>query len=189
MDNEEFELEDILKPKVKKIKSGKKGKRVELDLVKKLNDRFNDILCKNPDWGKFSRTVGSGNRWGQNVHLSKKAIDSYSGDLVCPDNFRFVLESKGGYNEIDLCSAFDKGQSELDKFLKQVVDDSKRTNRLPLLFWKKDRKPRLVFIRKQDIITEFYEKLNYYMIYNNWVVINFEDFIKLDDQFFFSCEI
>lgn len=189
MDSEEFELEDILKPKFKKIKSGKKGKRVELDLVKNLNDRFSKILNDNPDWGKFSRTVGSGNRWGQNVHLSKKAIDSYSGDIVCPDNFKFVLESKGGYNEIDLCSAFENGQSELDKFLKQVMDDSKRTSRMPILFWKKDRKPRLVFIRKEDISDVFYTKLNFYMIYKTWVIINYKDFITLDDQFFFSCKI
>jgi hypothetical protein len=189
MDNEEFEIEDILKPKLKKIKSGKKGKRVELDLVKKLNDRFENILRKFPDWGKFSRTIGSGNRWGQNVQLSKKAMDNYTGDLVCPENFKFVLESKGGYNEIDLCSAFDKGQSEIDKFLKQVMDDSTRTNRLPILLWKKDRKPRLVFIKKENLSKDIYEKFDYYMKYNEWVVVNFDDFIKLEDQFFFNCKI
>jgi hypothetical protein len=99
------------------------------------------------------------------------------------------LESKGGYNEIDLCSAFENGQSELDKFLKQVMDDSKRTSRMPILFWKKDRKPRLVFIRKEDVCDGFYTKLNFYMIYKTWVVINFKDFITLDDQFFFNCKI
>jgi|LakMenEpi03Aug12_release.lakeMendotaPanAssembly.Ray.scaffolds.fasta_scaffold576038_2 hypothetical protein len=189
MEEEEFEIEDILKPKTKRIKSGKKGKRVELDLVKKLNDRFDSVLRRFPDWGKFSRTIGSGNRWGQNVHLSKKAIDNYTGDLVCPENFKFVLESKGGYNEIDLCSSFDKGQAEIDKFLKQVKEDSKRTNRLPILLWKKDRKPRLAFMRKEDLPKEKYENLDYYMRYRSWIIINFKDLLELEDTFFFNCDI
>jgi hypothetical protein len=80
----EIEVENLLSKKTKKIKSGKKGKRVELEVVKDLNTRFNDILLKNPNWGRFSRTIGSGNRWGQNVYLSKSAMDNFSGDLVCP---------------------------------------------------------------------------------------------------------
>lgn len=186
MEEEDFEIEDILKRKTKKIKSGRKGKRVELDLVKKLNDRFDSVLNMFPDWGRFSRTIGSGNRWGQNVHLSKKAIDNYSGDLVCPENFKFVLESKGGYNEIDLCSSFEGGQSEIDKFLKQVKEDSKRTNRLPILLWKKDRKPRLAFIRQEDIDNDQYKNFDYFMKYKNWIILNFKDFLSLEDQFFFN---
>jgi hypothetical protein len=100
---EDAEVEDIFKKRPKKIKSGIKGKRVELEVVKSLNERFSKVLAANPDGGKFSRSVGSGNRWGQNVHLSKNAVNTYSGDIVCPEGFLFVLESKGGYNDIDLC--------------------------------------------------------------------------------------
>ena len=186
---EELEIENILSEKTKKIKSGKKGKRVELEVVKKLNTRFNIILSKNPDIGQFSRTIGSGNRWGQNVHLSKKAMDNFTGDIICPDNFKFVLESKGGYNDIDLCSAFDKGQKELDEFLRQVSDDSKRTGRLPLLLWKKDRKPRLAFLKSSDISYEIYSKFEFFMKYGDWIVVSFEDLIGLEDNFFFNVQI
>jgi hypothetical protein len=183
---EEIEIDNIFDKKPKKIKSGKKGKRVELEIVKSLNDRFSEMLNKNPQFGKFSRTVGSGNRWGQNVYLSQSAINNFSGDIVCPDNFRFVLESKGGYNDIDLCSAFDNGQAEIDSFIKQVVDDSERSGRKPLLFWKKDRKPRLAFIRSCDIPKKKYENIFYFMKYREWVVLNYNDLIKLEDNFFFK---
>jgi hypothetical protein len=181
---EDLDIEDIFQKKNKKIKSGVKGKRVELELVKALNLRFSEILSKNPNCGKFARSVGSGNRWGQNVHLSRTATNIYSGDIVCPDNFKFVLESKGGYNEIDLCTAFSgEGQSELDSFLKQVSSDSERCGRKPLLLWKKDRKPRIAFLKAHELQGK---EFDYSMKYRDWVGIAYEDLIKFDDDFFFN---
>lgn len=184
-DNIEIEIENLLNKKNKKIKSGRKGKRAELEVVKILNKRFSKILSKNPDYGKFSRTIGSGNRWGQNVYLSKTAMDNFSGDLVCPTNFKFIIESKSGYNDIDMCSAFEKGHSELESFLKQVLEDSKRTNRKPMLLWKKDRKPRLSFIKSSDIKPSNYKSFEYYMNYREWIIFNFNDLLTMPDSFFF----
>lgn len=180
--NEDLDVEDIFEKKPNKIKSGKKGKRVELELVKSLNARFAKILSANPAIGTFSRSVGSGNRWGQNVHLSRVATNIYSGDIVCPENFRFVLESKGGYNDIDLCSAFNGGQSELDAFLKQVTDDSLRCGRKPMLLWKKDRKPRIAFLKQEDLPENF----EYQMKYRDWKAVPYDELIKLNDDFFFA---
>ena len=182
-DNENLEVENIFEKKPNKIKSGIKGKRVELELVKQLNLRFSKILDANPAWGKFSRSVGSGNRWGQNVQLSRTAKNVYSGDIVCPDNFNFVLESKGGYNDIDLCSAFEEGQSQIDEFLKQVSDDSERCNRKPMLLWKKDRKPRLAFLLSKDLPNKNFK---YCMKYRDWSIINFKDLLEFKDDFFFN---
>lgn len=181
---EDIEVENILgDKKPKKIKSGKKGKRVELELIKSLNERFVKVLSERPQAGKFSRSVGSGNRWGQRVHLSKAASDTYSGDIVCPEGFRFVLESKGGYNDIDLCSAFSGRQAELDSFLKQVSDDSERCGRRPLLLWKKDRKPRLAFLRSSDLEGRSFSCS---MKYGDWTALLYEDLMGLDDSFFFG---
>lgn len=185
MENEDIDVENILSDdKPKKIKSGRKGKRVELELVKFLNLRFSKILSKDPSSGKFSRSVGSGNRWGQRVHLSKAAADLYSGDIVCPENFRFVLESKGGYNHVDLCSAFSGGSAELDGFLKQVEDDSKRCGRRPLLLWKKDRKPRLAFLKGEDAPEGFAPA--YEMRYREWRIVEFDELLQQDDRYFFN---
>ncbi|NBT57857.1 hypothetical protein EBT16_03635 [bacterium] len=180
---DDIDIDDIFHKKPKKIKSGKKGKRVELELVKNLNERFSKVLAENPEGGKFSRSIGSGNRWSQNVHLSRAATNLYSGDIVCPEKFRFVLESKGGYNDIDLCSAFEGGQSELDEFLKQVSSDSERCKRKPMLFWKKDRKPRIAFIRSEDLGKVSFK---YAMKYREWTAVAYEDLMGLDDSFFFS---
>lgn len=185
-ENIDIEIENLLDEKKKKIKSGKKGKRVELEVVKILNNRFSKILSKNPSWGRFSRSIGSGNRWGQNVYLSKSAMESFSGDLVCPTNFNFIIESKGGYGDIDLCSAFDGGQSDLDSFLSQALEDSKRTSRKPMVLWKKDRKPRLSVIKKEDIDNKLYKNFEYYMYYREWIIFYFDDLLKLEDEFFFQ---
>lgn len=183
VEEEDSEIEDILKSRPKKIKSGRKGKRVELDLIKKLNDRFRDVIAARPGGGSFNRTVGSGNRWGQRVHLSRAASDTYTGDIVCPEGFLFVLESKGGYNDIDLCTAFSGRQAELDSFLKQVSDDSKRCGRMPLLLWKKDRKPRLAFLRSADLGGREFPCM---MRYGQWTALLFDDLMSIGDDFFFS---
>jgi len=178
--DEDFIVEDILVSKPKRIKSGKKGKRVELNLVKILNKRFVDLFSLHPDWGAFSRSIGSGNRWGQNVHLPKHAQDTFTGDLVCPQFFKFVVESKGGYNDIDLCSAFGGKCKGLDDFMKQVINDSKRSGKKPLLVWKKDRKTSLAIVKEE------LPPFKCLMKYKGWTIVSLEDLLSLDDDFFFS---
>lgn len=180
-----MEVEDILcnaEKSVKKKKSGAKGKRHELEVVKLLNKRFRKLLCENSDWGEFSRSAGSGNRWGQVAHLPKHARDTYGGDITCPDRFAFVLECKGGYNEIDLVSAFDGGQRDLDSFLQQSEDDAGRTGRKPMMVWKKDRKPRLAFLKTVHLPHQDWE---YSFSYREWTAVRLQDLLKCDDSFFF----
>jgi len=183
-DDSDSEIEDLFSKNKKKVNSKIKGKRTELEVVKELNKRFSKILSENPSWGSFSRTIGSGNRWSHNVYMSKKAMEQFSGDIVCPENFNFVLESKGGYNDIDLFNSFSKGLSNIDKFLSQVKDDSKRTGKKPILFWKKDYKPRLCFLKIDDLENKHLE-FNYYMKYKEWMIISIEDLFKIKDDFFF----
>ena len=191
------QVDDILKEleqsKVKKkIKSGTKGKGAEREIVKILKrKRFWEIkteklLSQHEDWGKFSRSVGSGNRWGQGVDLPKHAQGHiFSGDLCVPQNFLWVLESKKGYNEeIDLCTLFGGTNATLDSFLKQVEDDSARCNRKPMLIWKKDYKPRLAFMHNQD--APLPGIFTCALSYKGWLAVPFEELMKQDDSFFFA---
>lgn len=162
-----------------KAKGKPKGKRGELEVVKTFNDRFNDYLNDHPEAGRFSRSVGSGNRWGQNVTLSQNAQNTFSGDITCPDKFRFVIEAKIGYNDIDLLRF--KENNDIEKFLAQVSEDSQRCGREPLLLWKKDHKPRLAIIHSSHLPTLF----DYRLYYKNWVVVLLDDLLSLDDAFFF----
>lgn len=176
-DMDDFVTDDILsKKKTKKVDGKKKGNRTELGLTKVLNARFG---------GDFSRSVGSGNRWGQGVHLPKHAQEVFSGDLIVPKGFKFVIESKGGYDGIDMSSVFVRGNSELDGFLDQVTKDSKRCNRKPLLCWKKTRKPWLAFVHTKDLAGHNFK---YKLQYGKWTVVALEHLLKLEDSFFLGSD-
>lgn len=185
--SDDQEIDDILeniKSKPKKIKSGRKGKRIERLLCKLLNDRFSDLLEAHKDWGNFSRTIGSGNRWGQNVQLSQEAQNTFGGDVVCPPTFKFVVESKGGYDDIDLVSVFDEGHYEIDNWISQAEDEAERTKRLPVIVWKKNRKPQIAIVRNEDL-PDTMDRV-YELRYREWSMVAFDDWIKLPDDYFFS---
>lgn len=171
-DVDDFVCDDILKKKNKKVDGKKKGNRNELELAKLLNSRFGT---------GFSRSVGSGARTSQISFLPKHATDIFSGDLVVPKNFKFVIECKGGYDSIDMSSVFVRGNSELDKFLEQVSTDSNKCGRKPLLCWKKTRKPWLAFLHSKDVTTHDFK---YKMHYGKWTVVSLDQLLKLEDGFF-----
>jgi Holliday junction resolvase len=171
-DLDDFVTDDgAFEKKKKKINGKKKGNRIELELSKILNKRFGT---------GFSRSVGSGNRWSQVNNLPQHAKEVFSGDLVVPQGFKFVLESKGGYEGIDLNSIFTKGSTELDGFLSQVSKDAKRCGRKPILCWKKKRRPWFCVVLTEDLPQKFKYQLNY----GNWSIIALEELLKLEDSFF-----
>lgn len=174
---DDYLVEDISKNKKKKKVNGKKkGNRTELDLVKTLTDRF----------GKsFSRTVGSGARWSQ-ANLPRHAAEVFSGDLVVPKGFRFAIESKGGYDSIDIGSVFISGNKELDNFLIQALDDAKRCGRKPMLCWKRSRKPWMAFVQSEEIANINFD---YSLKYGNWTAVALEYLLKLHDDFFLDPNI
>ena len=189
-DLSDFMMDDDLgDDKKKKIKSSSKGKRVEREVVDLLNNRFKDILSKNPDWGKFSRTIGSGNRFGQKVVLPKYANNLFAGDLITPGTkFNFSIESKGGYNDIDLCTAFDGKCVELDKFIKQAEADSVRANKKPLVLWKKDRKKRLAIL-ELEILKGSADVSNMMKYKAKWAILSFDDLLMFPDDFWFDLNV
>jgi len=176
-----LDVEDFIgkKPKKKRLNSGVKGKSGEREIVKLLNTRFADLLAKNPDWGEFHRVVGSGNRWSQ-ANLSNRSEEMYSGDILC-ENLKFVIESKNGYDDVDLTTIFEEGNRELDGFLDQVTHDSSRTGKKPLLIWKKTRKPRLAFLHLDCYQALFPTTMHY----KDWTVVLFDKLLELPDNFFF----
>lgn len=168
-------IDDILSNKMnKKINSKKKGNRSELELAKIFTKRFNK---------GFSRSVGSGNRWSQTAYLPKHAQKVFSSDLVVPSEFKFSMEVKGGYNGIDLNSIFLRGNSDLNQFLSQAYNDAKRAEKKPLLAWKKDRKPWIVFVLTKDLEEHDFK---YKFIYQKWTGVALDEFLKLNDEFFFT---
>lgn len=169
-----YTIDDISKNKKKKKVNGKKkGNRTELDLTKLLSERFKQ---------SFSRTVGSGSRWSQ-ANLPKHAAEVFSGDLVVPKNFKFTIESKGGYDSIDLGSVFISGNKELDTFLDQATDDAKRCGRKPMLCWKRTRKPWMAFVLTTEVENR---EFKYSIKYGKWTGVALEYLLELENEFFIN---
>jgi hypothetical protein len=174
--NEDLDFEDVIEnaeKKRKKKNSGNKGHRGERNLCKVLKKRFGF---------EFTRTIGSGNRWGQVCFLPKFAQNVYSGDLICPENFKFVIECKDGYGDIDLHTCFEQGLKKIDEWMEQATDEHLRCGRLPIIVWKKDYKPWLAMIRKEDLKGEF----RYLLSYKDWYIMALSKILDLEDDFFFK---
>jgi prepilin-type processing-associated H-X9-DG protein len=170
------EIEDILvSGKKKKLNSGDKGKRFERQLCKILTDRFNS---------SFSRTMGSGNRiWQVRSNMPKHAQDTFTGDIVCPEDFAFVLESKGGYDDVDLNYAMCDGHATLDWFFEQADKEGTKTGRKPMVCWRKTRQKWLAFLHTSDLPhLEWPVRL----IYNGWSGVPLAELLTLEDKFFFK---
>lgn len=168
-----YEVDDLLKKGRKKgVDGGNKGKRVERGLVKVMTERFGV---------GFSRALGSGNRTKQ-VYLPRHAKETLTGDLCCPPGFKWVLESKGGYNDIDLNGVFTRGCGKLDAFLHQVTKDSDICGRQPMLLWKRDFKPWIAFVRTADLDGR---QFKYMLKYDEWTAVLLDHLLELDDEFFF----
>lgn len=175
-EEDEIEIDNIIAnlDKKKKINGKKKGNRVELQLTKLLTSRFGL---------NFSRTVSSGARWSQ-AKLSEDAKNVFSGDLVVCKGFKFVIECKGGYDDIDMNSLFIDGSKDINAFLEQVTEDSKRCNRKPMLCWKKTRKPWLTFIHKNELTQDQIDSFKYILNYEKWVCVSLEELLKFDNSYF-----
>jgi hypothetical protein len=135
----EPEIEDILennKNKKKRVNSKSKGNRSELKICKILSLHFEKLFNRVPNSGAF----------GTSHILEKNARDILAGDIITPEGFLFVLENKCGY-DIDLINLFsseDNGHKKLFfDFIKQASRDAKRTDRLPMVIYTKDRRPTL----------------------------------------------
>lgn len=185
MHDEDFDTDDILdnyQKKKKKKNSGRKGKRGERSLIEELEIRFP---------GKpFSRTLGSGNRWSQ-ARLTETAKKVFTGDIVVPDNFLFALECKHGYNDISVERAIKRieqgkrGNALLDGFLDQANKDGERVKKKPMMCWKKDYQPWIVFIKTENLPQELHD-IPEHARYKEWSVLPLVKILACSDGFFFE---
>jgi Holliday junction resolvase len=181
MDEDDLEIENFFdkKKSKKKVNGCRKGKTVERHLCKILTEHFGV---------EFNRSVGSGNRWGQ-VSLSENAKQVFTGDVSVPENFKWVIESKGGYEkDVDLNTVCDnKGISRIDEFIKQSTHDSEFCGRKPMICWKRSRKPWLLMIRTKDLHPCKETICPYRIHYRDWIILPLEDFLKKTKKdFWFS---
>lgn len=182
MDDADLQIENILDnhPKKKKRVDGKsKGDRTELNLCKMLTKHFGE---------EFSRALGSGSRWSQVGQLPEHAKKTLSGDICVPEGFRWVIECKGGYeDDINLTNVCDGKIARLDEFIEQVERDANYCGRLPIILWKRNRKPWLAIVRQQDLPIRFTHVHDLhgrmpdvnFVYYKDWFIVNFDKLLEI----------
>ena len=126
---------DISPLKKKKRKNSRaKGSTFERSIAKTLNDRFNT--------SEFSRSPGSGAF--ATTHTLPDHLKIY-GDLITPQNFKYCIECKKGYNKENLYSLYNYS-SDLWGFLDQCLKDSEKCDKIPMVIFKQDRQPTLAIV-------------------------------------------
>ena len=174
-DNLGYIVEDMLgkaeqRSQRKRKDSGAKGHRGELELAKLFNKQFDSQV--------FARVVGSGNRWGQVAFVKK----DYIGDLVTPDDFRFTIEAKHGYPEIDLYGSLSGGNATLDDWLNQAEEEAVLAQRAALLCWRKERHEWLSFVKTTILSLRF----DYEIKYRDWTGTPLSNLFTLNRKFWFN---
>ena len=177
MENDDLEIEDLLKNNVKKKKvNGKaKGNRVELNLCKFLTKHFGE---------EFSLAPGSGARTSQVALLPEHAKKTLTGDICVPEGFKWVIECKGGYEDdmhLENILNGDEGMSRLDEFIQQVMKDADYCGRKPIILWKRNRKPWIAMIKSEEVLLHGFKN---YIVYGDWRLLNFEQLLNSTDREF-----
>ena len=133
--NDNFDLTNLKSDKKKRTNSKAKGSRFERKIATMFNDRFKTK--------EFSRTPGSGAF--ATTHSLPEHLQIY-GDLIAPKNFKYCIECKKGYKNINLNNLLDYS-SQLFKFIQQCEKDSGKCGKEPMLLFQQDRQPILGITR------------------------------------------
>lgn len=179
MSDDDYDIEPIWDrdPDKKRKNSGRKGKRGESNLCKLLTERFGKPFARVPQSGAIGTTR----------EMSEHVREAYVGDIVTPQHFRFCIEVKHGYAEIDLSHVIGHGgNKQLDSFLEQASRDAVKIGREPLLCWKKDRLPWLAFMKPGDFWHDaLCEASPIGLRYRAWDAFDLKSVLALDDGFWF----
>tara|TARA_R110000744_G_scaffold79783_2_gene156578 strand:+ start:357 stop:863 length:507 start_codon:yes stop_codon:yes gene_type:complete len=151
-----------------RVNSKKKGANFERKIAQMFNERFKTT--------EFNRTPGSG-AFGSTHQLPQYLI--VHGDLITPQNFKYTIECKNGYN-LELDDLF-KPKSDFFRFIEQAKADAKRCSREWMLIYKKDRRKELVVVdgplaRLTHVV----------VVHDNYYVYLLKDVLALPEAFWFN---
>ena len=137
---DDFDLSALVSSKKKRKNSRTKGNTFERKVSAILNNHFNTTeFMRSPGSGAFSTTHKLPD------HLK------FSGDLITPKSFRFIIECKKGYNKENLGSTFNQ-KSDLLNFIKQAERDASKIHKEFLIVFQQDRKDILcIFDTKRNL--------------------------------------
>jgi hypothetical protein len=155
------------------INGKKKGNRGELEFVHLLDERFGK--------GRFKRVPNSGAITGglnreKVKNLDEAAIETLSGDIICPTKFKFSIEHKF-YKDSNFFDLFNE-KSNLQSWFSQAEGDANFSKKEPMLVVKYNGKKRIAFVKV---------KLGSYVFETNgWYCTWLSELLLLEDSFFFN---
>lgn len=151
-----------------RVNSKRKGATFERKIAKLLNERFKT--------NEFSRTPGSG-AFGSTHSLPQHFI--VRGDIITPQNFRYVIECKNGYS-VELDDLFNDG-SDFYKFIEQSQKDAEVTCRDWMVIYKKNRRKEIVVVG-----SPFDSLPNHLCVRNTYYVYPLKDVLNLSEAHWFA---
>jgi hypothetical protein len=162
----------------KRLNSKNKGSNFERQTSKLLSNRFEKLLgIKN----SFRKLQDSGSFFGGS---NKQRIETYNldyavfGDIICPKNFKFSIECKHYKTPPTFKSIINQNVTQWDKWLQQALQDSNSSSKEMCLIVKYNNVDEIVFLT--------HSPLEKYTMYKNYYIVLLEDWLSLQDTYFFS---
>jgi hypothetical protein len=191
MNDKDLQIEDLVGKegdKKKKVDGKAKGDRTEKNLCHLLAEHFGEPFTKAPGSGAFTSQID---------HLPEHAKKTLTGDICGPENFKWVIECKGGYEDDIHFGALDgNGLSRLDEFIEQTTKDADYCGRKSIICWKRNRKPWLAMLRLEDLTHcdsiatgDMEDNFPYRLYYREWIMVSLEKLLEVtkdEKEFWFS---
>ena len=173
---DDFDLTSLIANKKKRKNSRTKGNSFERKVCHILNTHFNTTeFMRSPGSGAFSTT-----------HKLPEHL-KFSGDLITPKNFKFIIECKKGYNKENLGSIFNP-KSDLMDFIEQANRDARKIQKEFLLVFQQDRKDILCLFSRESNLTlahkaECIDQIKINIQENNFVMCKLLDLLSYTKKF------
>lgn len=169
---EAMDVEKLMNPNRTRKNSKKKGSNYESKLCKLLNARFKTE--------EFSKTPGSGAY--ATTHNLPEYLKIY-GDIITPKNFRFIFDSKKGYNHIGFTEVLDL-KSDLHKMLEKCSLDATKAKKSFILVVCQDRRKAIAIVPER-ILDRSVTHLQTFS-FDGYTGLLLSDLLSLPDSFFFD---
>lgn len=179
-------MDQTIEKKKRRFNSKGKGNNFEGQVAKKLSDALTPL--------KFIRTPGSGARvGGKNFEtlgqlFGEDALKLFVGDVV-PVNekenkviFNFSVECKS-YKTPDNFESLMSGSANIFKWMRESIDDSNKTKKIPLLIFKWNHTPIYVGMLKEhaDSFNSLSKHLSILKEDIQMDIFYFDNLLKLDN--------
>ena len=159
------------------INSKKKGNSFERLISNKLSERFK-IHTKLEQ--SFRRNSDSGSYFGGS-NISRCGTHDLSnatfGDIITPDNFKFVIECKSYSSPLSLKNIMKQSDPKIDSWIKQVSQDSEVSGLCPVIIVKYNNHP--IYVISKD-------KSDCLIKYKEWGFMDFDMWLNKDTSYFFK---